>query len=396
MDRCQSAVRPQRRRLRSPVSPPRGPREPINGDQFEQLDQRTTEGLKLEHQWAARLFGREIESTVGLQARNDNIHNGIFHTRDQVELSVTRDDRIEETSVGPFAQARVRWNSWLRTVAGLRADYFRFNVDSDLKANSGLKNSVIASPKLSFLLGPWQQSEAYLNFGYGFHSNDARGTTITVEPRTGQPVEAVSPLVRAKSADVGFRTALVPNLQTALTFYRLDIASELVFSGDAGDTSPSRPSRRTGFELQNFYRPLSFLAFDADYAVSRARFIDAEPVGEHIPGAIETAAAMGVTVTDDRGVFGSLRWRYFGPRPLVEDNSVRSHATSLFYLDLGCNLTRDVRLTLQVFNLFNARTSDVDYFYASRLPGEPAAGVEDVHFHPSEPRAVRLVAGYRF
>ena len=309
---------------------------------------------------------------------------------------MTRDDHIEETSVGPFAQARVRWTSWLRTVAGLRADYFRFNVDSDLKANSGLKNSAIASPKLSFLLGPWQQSEAYLNFGYGFHSNDARGTTITVEPRTGQPVEAVSPLVRAKSADVGFRTALVPHLQTAITFYRLDIASELVFSGDAGDTSPSRPSRRTGFELQNFYRPLTFLAFDADYAVSRARFTDAEPVGEHIPGAIETAAAMGVTVTDDRGVFGSLRWRYFGPRPLVEDNSVRSHATSLFYLDLGCNLTRDVRLTLQVFNLLNAKTSDVDYFYASRLPGEPAAGVEDVHFHPSEPRAVRLVAGYRF
>jgi TonB dependent receptor-like, beta-barrel/TonB-dependent Receptor Plug Domain len=370
--------------------------DPVNGDQFEQLDQRTTEGVKLDHQWSARLFGRDVESTVGLQARNDNIHNGIFHTRDRVELSVTRDDRIEETSVGPFAQARVRWNSWLRTVAGLRADYFRFNVDSDLKANSGLRNSAIASPKLSFLLGPWRRSEAYVNFGYGFHSNDARGTTITVEPRTGQPVEPVTPLVRAKSADVGFRTSLVPHLQTAITFFRLDIASELVFSGDAGDTEPSRPSRRTGFELQNFYQPLPFLAFDADYAVSRARFTDVEPVGERIPGAIDTAVAMGATVTDDRGLFGSLRWRYFGPRPLVEDGSVRSHATSLFYLDLGCNLPRGVRLTLQVFNLFNARTSDVDYYYVSRLPGEPAAGVGDVHFHPSEPRAVRLVAGYRF
>ncbi len=105
---------------------------------------------------------------------------------------------------------------------------------------------------------------------------------------------------------------------------------------------------------------------------------------------------MGATVTDDRGLFGSLRWRYFGPRPLVEDSSVRSHATSLLYLDLGCNLPRGVRLTLQVFNLFNARTRDVDYYYVSRLPGEPAAGVGDVHFHPSEPRAVRLVAGYRF
>jgi hypothetical protein len=370
--------------------------DPVNGDQFEQLDQRTTEGLKLSHQWTARLFGREIESEVGVQARNDDIHNGIFHTRDRVELSVTRDDRIEETSVGPYAQARVRWSRWLRTVAGLRADYFRFNVASNLAANSGLKNNAIASPKLSFLLGPWKRSELYLNLGYGFHSNDARGTTITVEPRTGQPVEPVSPLVRAKSADVGFRTSLVPKLQTAITFFRLDIASELVFSGDAGDTEPSRPSRRTGFELQNFYEPLPWLAFDADCAVSRARFTNFDPVGNHIPGAIETAAAVGATVTGAGGFFGSVRWRYFGPRPLIEDDSVRSHATSLFYLDAGYNLPRNVRLTLEVFNLFNAKTSDVDYYYASRLPGEPAAGVNDIHFHPSESRSLRLVAGYRF
>jgi hypothetical protein len=370
--------------------------DPINGDQFEQLDQRTTEGLKLSHQWAARLLGREVESEVGVQARNDAIHNGIFHTKDQAELSVIRNDRIEETSVGPYAQARVRWSSWLRTVAGLRADYFRFNVASNLAANSGLKNNAIASPKLSLLLGPWKQSELYLNLGYGFHSNDARGTTITVEPRTGQPVEPVSALVRAKSADIGFRTSLVPNLQMAVTFFRLDIASELVFSGDAGDTQPSRPSRRTGFELQNFYRPCPWLAFDADYAVSRARFTNFDPVGNHIPGAIETAAAVGATVTGAGGFFGGVRWRYFGPRPLVEDDSVRSHATSLFYLDLGYDLPRNVRLTFEVFNLFDAKTSDVDYYYASRLPGEPAAGVNDIHFHPSEPRSLRLVAGYRF
>jgi hypothetical protein len=370
--------------------------DPVNGDQFEQLDQRTTEGLKLSHQWAAQLLGRDVESEIGVQARNDDIHNGIFHTKDQVELSVTRDDRIEETSIGPYAQARVRWSPWLRTVAGLRADYFRFNVASNLAANSGLKNEAIASPKVSFLLGPWKQSELYLNLGYGFHSNDARGTTITVEPRTGQPVEPVSPLVRAKSADLGFRTSLVPNLQTAITFFRLDIASELVFSGDAGDTQPSRPSRRTGFELQDFYRPRPWLAFDADYAVSRARFTNFDPVGNHIPGAIETAAAVGATLTGAAGFFGSVRWRYFGPRPLIEDDSVRSHATSLFYLDVGYNLPRNVRLTFEVFNLFNARTSDVDYYYASRLPGEPAAGVNDIHFHPSESRSLRLVAGYRF
>jgi hypothetical protein len=370
--------------------------DPVHGDQFEQFDYRTVEGVKLQHQWALRILGREVESEVGFQARNDDIHNGIFHTEDQRFLSVTREDYIQETSVGPYGQAQVRWAEWLRTIAGLRADYYRFAVDSNLAANSGFRNRAIAEPKLSFLLGPWQASEIYLNFGEGFHSNDARGATITVDPRTGQPVGPVSPLVRAKSADVGFRTSPVPGLQTSITFFRLDLASELIFDGDAGDTAPSRPSRRLGFELQNFYRPSRWLSLDADWSRSRARFTDFATIGEHIPGAIGSAAAIGATVPDVHRFFGSLRWRYFGPRPLIEDGSVRSRSTSLFYLDAGCNLPRGVRLIVEVFNLLDAKASDVDYYYTSRLPGEPAAGVPDVHFHPAEPRSVRLVAAYRF
>jgi outer membrane receptor protein involved in Fe transport len=281
-------------------------------------------------------------------------------------------------------------------IAGLRADYYRFNVDSNLRQNSGFRNRAIAEPKVSFLLGPWRGSEFYLNLGEGFHSNDARGTTITVDPRTRQPILPVSPLVRAKSADVGFRTSLIPNLQTSISFFRLDLASELIFNGDAGDTSASRPSRRTGFELQNFYRPAAWLVVDADFSLSHARFTNFDPVGDHIPGAIARAAAVGLTITDVRGFFGSLRWRYFGPRPLIEDSSVSSHSTSLYYLDLGYNFPHNVRLTLEVFNLFNAKVSDIDYYYTSRLPGEPAAGVNDIHFHPSESRALRVAASYRF
>jgi TonB dependent receptor/TonB-dependent Receptor Plug Domain len=370
--------------------------DPVNGDQFEQFDHRTVEGVKLQHQRALVLFGREIEAVAGVQMRNDNIHNGIIHTRDRLELSVTRQDYIQESALGPYAQLRVRWAKWLRMIAGLRADYYRFNVDSNLRQNSGFRNRAIAEPKVSFLLGPWRGSEFYLNLGEGFHSNDARGTTITVDPRTRQPILPVSPLVRAKSADVGFRTSLIPNLQTSISFFRLDLASELIFNGDAGDTSASRPSRRTGFELQNFYRPAAWLVVDADFSLSHAHFTNFDPVGDHIPGAIARAAAVGLTITDVRGFFGSLRWRYFGPRPLIEDSSVSSHSTSLYYLDLGYNFPHNVRLTLEVFNLFNAKVSDIDYYYTSRLPGEPAAGVNDIHFHPSESRALRLAASYRF
>lgn len=273
----------------------------------------------------------------------------------------------------------------------MRADYFHFKVDSNLPINSGLRSNAIVSPKLSFLLEPWRETELYLNLGEGFHSNDARGTTIQIDPRTHQVVEPVLPLVRAKSVDVGARTSLIPNLQTAVTYFVLDLASELVFAGDAGTTQAGRPSRRNGIELQNFYRPLPWISVDADYALSHAEFTNFDPVGSHIPGAIESALAAGITITDIHHFDGSLRWRYFGPRPLIEDNSVRSHSTSLVNLELGYSFAHGVRLGIETFNLFNAQASDVDYFYASRLPGEPSGGVNDVHFHPTESRSVRLV-----
>jgi hypothetical protein len=370
--------------------------DPIHGDQFTQFDLRTVYGAKAERQWALRLLGRDLEAAVGLQTRDDQIRNGLFRTQARQVVSTTREDAIQQLSAGPYAQAKIKWTSWLRTITGIRADYFHFKVDSNLPVNSGLRNNTIVSPKLSLLLGPWRETELYVNLGEGFHSNDARGATIRVDPRTGELVQPVVPLVRAKSADLGARTSLVPHVQTAVTYFVLDLASELVFSGDAGTTQAGRPSRRQGVELQSFYKPLDWLAFDADYSASRARFTDFDPAGEHIPGAIESAVAVGATISELEHFYGSLRWRYFGPRPLIEDNSVRSHSTSLVNMEVGYLFPRGIRVGLEVFNLLNVKASDVDYFYASRLPGEPAGGVNDVHFHPTESRTVRLVAAYRF
>jgi hypothetical protein len=370
--------------------------DPVHGDQFEQFDRRTVSGGKVERQWARLLLGHDVEAALGLQVRDDQIRNGIFHTEARQVLSITREDVIQQLTAGPYAQARVRWTSWLRTLAGVRADYFRFNVDSNLPVNSGLKNNAIVSPKLSFVLGPFKETEFYVNLGEGFHSNDARGATIHVDPRTGELVQPVSPLVRAKSADLGGRTSLIPRVQTAVTYFVLDLASELVFSGDAGTTEAGRPSRRQGIEVQNFYQPLPWLAFDADYSASRARFTNFDPVGDHIPGASESAVAVGATLHALDRIDGSVRWRYFGPRPLIEDNSVRSHSTSLINVNVGYLFPHGFHLGLEVFNLLDAKASDVDYYYASRLPGEPAGGVNDVHFHPTESREARLLVRYEF
>jgi len=240
------------------------------------------------------------------------------------------------------------------------------------------------------VIGPFLGTEFYANAGVGFHSNDARGITITRDPKTGAPADQVTPLARARGAEAGMRTVAIPHLQSTVSLWSLNLDSELVFVGDAGTTQAGRPSRRYGVEFANYYSPLHWLTLDADLSWSHARFTDSEAAGDFIPGSVETVFSSGLTVDDIRGVFGSARVRYFGPRPLVEDDSVRSDATSLVNLAAGYKFTPNLRLVLDVFNLFDAEESDIDYYYESRLPGEPGAGVEDLHFHPVLPRTARL------
>ena len=103
-----------------------------------------------------------------------------------------------------------------------------------------------------------------------------------------------------------------------------------------------------------------------------------------------------ITFSAQRPVFGSLRLRHFGPRPLIEDNSVRSEPTTIWNGELGVNLTDRLNITLEGFNLLNSDVADIDYYYTSRLPGEPAGGVDDIHFHPSLPRMARVMLNATF
>jgi outer membrane receptor protein involved in Fe transport len=206
----------------------------------------------------------------------------------------------------------------------------------------------------------------------------------------------VDPLVRARGAELGLRSLALRHVHATLSLWTLDLDSELLYVGDAGTTEASRPSRRRGVEWSFDYVPRPWLSLDASVAWSRARFTDGDPAGDRIPAAVEGVASAGLAVHGLRGWLGSLRWRYFGPRPLIEDDSVRSDPAHLVTAQLGYAFGERVTLKLDVFNLFDAAISDVDYFYASRLPGEPDQGVPDVHFHPMEPRTLRLGLSWRF
>ena len=363
--------------------------DPVNGDQFNQPDRRVTAGVKASHAWQTRGLGKSSQTTVGFQLENDNIFNGLHSTVARQRLSTTRQDHIVESSLGAYVENATSWNDWFRTVAGLRADTYRFKVASDNPLNSGNVTASIASPKLALVFGPWAKSEFYVNAGTGFHSNDARGATIAVDPKSGEAADRVTPLVRSRGLELGVRTEFIPGLQSALSVYQLNFDSELIFQGDAGTTQAGRPSRRVGFEVSNYYKPTRWLTIDADLAFARARFRDFDPVGQRIPGAVEGVASLALAVDNVGPYYGAVQLRYFGPRPLVEDNSVRSRSTATLNGRIGYRFSKASRIELEGFNLTNRKDSAIDYYYESRLRKE-AASVNDVHFHPIEPRSFRV------
>ena len=367
------------------------------GDQFKQAESRQAGGFGASHTLFDRWGDYEVANSFGLQGRVDRIRPvGLYNTSARTTWNTVREDSVTQRSLSLWGQNEIRWNSWLRSVAGLRGEAYDFTVDSSLPANSGTANDQMLLPKFSLVFGPWQRSEFYLNYGQGFHSNDARGTTITVDPADpGTAVGRVKPLVRTTGYEFGLRTEIVSGWQSTVALWQLESASELLFVGDAGTTEASRPSRRYGVEWTNLYAPTDWLAIDADFAWSHARFRDQAPEGGYIPGAVATTANVGLTIDRLGPWFGALRFRYFGPRPLNEDNSVRSSGSALTNLRFGYRFDPRTRVAIDIYNLFDKQVNDVEYWYDSQLANEDVP-VFDRHIHPAEARTFRVTLSYRF
>jgi outer membrane receptor protein involved in Fe transport len=334
---------------------------------------------------------------TGIDARHDAIAPvGLHLTQARARYTTIRADEVQQTLTGLWTAVSTQWTPWLRSELGARADRFDYDVASNLAANSGFGHDTLVSPKASLALGPWRDTEFFLATGRGFHSNDARGATITVDPVDGvTPADRVTPLAKAKGSEVGVRTARIPRTQLSLSLWQLDLDSELLFVGDGGTTEATRPSRRQGIELGVYSKPRDWLIIDADYAWSKPRFRDNDPVGDRIPGAVEAAASLGVAVDLPSGWFGGMRLRYLGPASLIEDDSVRSPSSTLVNLTAGRRIGERWKLSLGVYNLFDRKANDIEYFYESQLAGE-SAPVEDLHFHPVEPRTVRATVEVKF
>ncbi|HEY7642412.1 MAG TPA: TonB-dependent receptor [Steroidobacteraceae bacterium] len=363
----------------------------VNGDQFEQFDDRRVYGGQLKWERPVEFLGLSHELDVGVELRRDDIGTvGLYKTVARQRIDTTREDSVTQSSYSADSSLKTHWSEHVRTEVGARADLFEFDVDSSLVANSGSADDSVVSPKFALILGPWRETEFFVEVGKGFHSNDARGTTIRVDPTDGvTPVDRVDPLVGALGADVGVRSAVLPNLQLTASLWTLRLDSELLFVGDAGITEASRKSERRGIEAGAIWNPLSWLILDADLAWSRSRFTQFDRAGDRIPGAVENVVSVGLAIDHPSGWFGGARLRHFGAAPLIEDDSVRSDPTTLVNLEAGYHITDNIQLSAALFNVFDSRDNDITYLYESQLPGE-AQPVNDIHFHPVEPRTLRL------
>lgn len=367
-------------------------------DQFAQTDHRTVLGGHAFHSWFAQLEGqRTLRNTLGVQWRQDRIQAALFDTLARQIQATVRDDGVRQTQLGVYAENETGWLPWLRSVAGLRADQASVRVISHAQAqNSGSVTATQLSPKLSLILGPWHKTEFFLAAGRGFHSNDARGVTARVDPRTGLPIDPVPLLVRSRGQEVGMKSEILAGWQTTLALWRLDFDSELVYVGDAGNTEPGRPSRRTGVEWGNHWTPGEHWVVDANLAWTRPRYTDSSPAGQTMANTVQKVAHLNLRLRKMGPWSGSLGVRYIGSAPLTEDGAVRSAPRLTANLRMQRKVAHDLDLTLDVLNLTDRHNNDISYFYTSRLAGEPASGVADVHVHPAEPRTLRLTARLRF
>lgn len=380
--------------------------DPVNGDQFEQVDDRMIYGGELAYHFEHTLLGKPSVTTMGAQLRVDDIDEvGLYHTTERRRLGAIRSDQVTESSIGAYIQTETFWTQALRTVVGIRSDYFDFDVQDrvgvnangvDLSANSGTNDDTLTSLKASVVYALSPEWETYVSFGQGLHSNDARGTTIHIDPISGDDVDLVDPLVRSEGIEAGIRGFLTEKLNTSLSLWQLKLDSELVFVGDAGNTEASRRSQRRGAEVVMYYQFSPSWMMDFEYAYTDAEFTDNAEEGSEIPGAIKHVLQAGLSANLDNGLFGSVRLRYFGKRPLIEDNSVTSDSSTIMNLRAGYQI-EDWVFQLDILNLTDSNAHDIDYYYGSRLATDASSdGEDDLHYHVIEPRTLRASVSYHF
>jgi outer membrane receptor protein involved in Fe transport len=356
--------------------------DPVNGDQRRQYEKRWTYGGRLEHTFTLR---DNLTLRAGGEGRIDNIGPiGLDATKAGQFLYTYASFMADESSLGVYAEAIWKPIQRLMVIGGLRQDFYHFKTTPLAGASwGGTVDANLLTPKIGANYEIAPGIALYANWGQGFHSNDARGVTNPVSPAPG--------LVRGEFHEAGGRFERGGFILTGVYWWS-SIDSELIFVGDSGAVEPSDPGRRRGYELTGFWKPNNWLALDAVWTGSHSRFVGLPEGQNYVPGALESSGELGASaIFPSWNVSGRLR--YLGPHALIEDNSQRGEPTTLVNLRAAWTpqkLLGGFELFAELLNAFDNKSDDIDYYYATRLPGEPPEGIEGRNSRIVEPRQVRV------
>ncbi len=336
--------------------------DPINGDEFEQEDERRLFGGALRNETEIELFGVTVRQTVGADARYDKVDElNLFNTLSRRRVGTIREDKAEEFSIGAFGELQFQVTDAFRTTFGVRYDYYDGEVDAFRVQNSGSGHDSLWQPNIGLAYRLNENLEFYGNYGHGFHSNDVRAAVNTVDPVTGYPTESLDVLVEGKGSEIGFRYDTLEGFNFSVAYYTMKMDSELVFVGDAGTTEPGDPSRRDGLEVTSFWEISDQLVFDISGAKSDGHFIGLPSSENAIPDAHDLVYGAGLTYAGGNGWTSSLRVRHFGDAALTEDEVVDKDSSTL--LHFGVSYEKDNwEIGLDILNFLDEEDDDIAYW----------------------------------
>jgi outer membrane receptor protein involved in Fe transport len=353
--------------------------------QINQLDRRWIGGGRYEHEWK---FGDNISLSAGTEARYDDIGNvGLQSTSQGQFVDWISQHAVKESSVAVYSEGSWNPTKQLRINGGLRADYFEFDVHARQELPdvfSGTASESKVSPKIGAAYTVNTNVELYANWGQGFHSNDGRGV---INPEVKVP--ALSPAT-GKEGGARFEFG---DVKLTATYWWLDLESELKFVGDSNSVEPGPATKRRGYEMTAFWRPIPWVAVDAVWTGSHGRYVG-NPDGEYIPGSVENVGEIGIAATKSQWDL-SARVRYLGPYPLIEDNSQRADP------EIHVNLRaawKPGQWTVygEILNVLDDNAKDIVYWYESNVAGFDTAPTAGRLSRAEEPRTIRIGLKYKF
>jgi outer membrane receptor protein involved in Fe transport len=361
--------------------------------QINQFDRRWTTGGRYER---TAFENDSVTVSFGGDFRYDHIGNvGVDEFDAGTFVANISQNNIQETSLGAFVEASLAPTERLRFLLGARADLYDFDATAKTAGSfEGHESDSRASPKLGIAYTVSDNVELYGNWGKGFHSNDARGVVNPIDPLAG--------LAPGTGYEAGARFELGA-LKITSAYWWLNLDSELIFVGDSNSVEPRGGSRREGYELTAFWRPVDWLGVDAVYTGSRARYVD-NPDGPHIEGSVEHAGQVGISAIKDRWE-ASLRVRYLGEYELTPDNAERADDQTSVGLRGAYRFGR-AELYAELLNVFDEDGKDIVYWYEAIVPGLDPPGFTSADVdcdtmncrvsRAEEPRTLRVGVKFEF